>query len=233
MPPVVARLREYLVLGKNTFTRNELLFGLGYSTKQIETVFTILKEHQLIVTYHREQKYMVYRFHEKYIENIPEISYTESMIHTLRSMTESANSPKDRRIGGILMEKLQMGIIRLDDYQKRGWQTRWTTDMLLAGQMGLVEKITHDEYMICSAPKEDYELLLPAQKAMATAMFKEFGEETFSLDMVVATLDYSSSHVSAVLHQFTLLKIVHCTRDEVNRYQFLITPQEHPECFAA
>ena len=126
-----------------------------------------------------------------------------------------------------------MGIIRLDDYQKRGWQTRWTTDMLLAGQMGLVEKITHDEYMICSAPKEDYELLLPAQKAMATAMLKEFGEKTFSLDMVVATLDYSSSHVSAVLHQFTLLKIVHCTRDEVNRYQFLITPQEHPECFAA
>jgi hypothetical protein len=48
---------------------------------------------------------------------------------------------------------------------------------------------------------------------------------------VVATLDYSSSTASAYLHQFTLLKILDCRKEDVNMYQFLVNPTEHPEIF--
>jgi hypothetical protein len=52
--------------------------------------------------------------------------------------------------------------------------------------------------------------------------------------MVVATLDYAHSHVSAVLHQFTLIRILNCSNDANNKYfyQFRVNPKENPECFA-
>ena len=52
--------------------------------------------------------------------------------------------------------------------------------------------------------------------------------------MVVATLDYTHAHVSAVLHTFTLLKILNCNCDGEDRYtyNFLVNPKENPECFA-
>ena len=53
-------------------------------------------------------------------------------------------------------------------------------------------------------------------------MYETFGDETFSLEMVVATLDYSSSTASAYLHQFTLLRILDCRKEDVNLYQFLV-----------
>ncbi len=49
--------------------------------------------------------------------------------------------------------------------------------------------------------------------------------------MVFATLDYSDSYISANLHSFTLLRILDCKKEDVYRYRFLITPEEHPECF--
>ena len=62
-------------------------------------------------------------------------------------------------------------------------------------------------------------------------MYDSFGEDAFSLEMVVATLDYSSSTASAYLHQFTLLRILDCRKEDVNMYQFLVNPKEHPEVF--
>ena len=52
-----------------------------------------------------------------------------------------------------------------------------------------------------------------------------------TMEMVVATLDYSSSTASAYLHQFTLLRILDCRKEDVNMYQFLVNPKEHPEVF--
>ena len=42
---------------------------------------------------------------------------------------------------------------------------------------------------------------------------------TFSQEMVIATLDYAGSHVSAILHQFTLIRILDCRKEDVYRYQ--------------
>ena len=75
------------------------------------------------------------------------------------------------------------------------------------------------------------EMLDTGQKKRARLMYETFGEETFSLEMVVATLDYSSSTASAYLHQFTLLRILDCRKEDVNLYQFLVNPREHPEIF--
>lgn len=55
----------------------------------------------------------------------------------------------------------------------------------------------------------------------------------FSAEMVVANLDYSSSHVSGILHQFTMLKLLDCTPNEDNTYsyQLNVNPADNPECF--
>ena len=62
-------------------------------------------------------------------------------------------------------------------------------------------------------------------------MYDNFGNGTFSQEMVIATLDYARSHVSAILHQFTLIRILDCRKEDVYRYQFLVNPEDHPECF--
>ena len=66
---------------------------------------------------------------------------------------------------------------------------------------------------------------------MATEIYQAFGQEVFTPQMIVATLDYSSSHTRAALHAFTLMGIVECWKDDLFRYQFLVTPEERPECF--
>ena len=74
-------------------------------------------------------------------------------------------------------------------------------------------------------------MLSKGQKRFITEMYETFGDDVFSTEMVIATLDYSGAHVSAYLHQFTLLRILDCRKEDVYRYQFLINPEEHPEYF--
>ena len=73
--------------------------------------------------------------------------------------------------------------------------------------------------------------LSKGQKRIVTEMYESFGEEIFSVEMVVTTLEYRSPKICAYLHQLTLLRILECRKGEVYRYQFLINPEEHPECF--
>ena len=233
MPPVVEILEEFLDEDIGYFTREQLIEGLGYTQKQTETVIARLKECGVIMSSHRAGKKMVYSFPHVRDKPRGHTGYSRELIGKLQELSRSDSSPKDKRIGSLLLEKLGDGIVSHDDYIERGWESRWVSDMRLAEQIGLVAKVSPKEYAICENPEADYQLLLPAQKAFASAVYKEFGDEVFSLEMVVATLDDSSSHVSAVLHQFTLLQILTCRKDDVNRYQFLVTPEQHPECFAA
>ena len=62
-------------------------------------------------------------------------------------------------------------------------------------------------------------------------LYKSFGDDIFSTDMVVATLDYSGPHICGCLHQFTLLRILDCLKEDVYRYRFLVNPEDNPECF--
>ena len=37
--------------------------------------------------------------------------------------------------------------------------------------------------------------------------------------------------MSAYLHQFTLLKLLDCRKEDVFHYQFLVNPEQHPQYF--
>ena len=103
--------------------------------------------------------------------------------------------------------------------------------MHLASQIGIVEKVDSQKYRILQKVKEGPVALSYTQKKVVTETYKSFGEESFSTEMVVATLDYSSNHVYSFLHNFTLLKILDCYKEGVYKYQFLINPEEYPEYF--
>ena len=160
------------------------------------------------------------------------IEYSHDIIASIQSLVHSSSSPKDRRIGEVLTSCLAEGVVRRKDYDKFGKPERWSYDMGLAARMGLVEKESNQVYRILQELRPGPGELLPAQKEMATALYHNFGNEFFSSEMVIATLDYSSAHVCASLHQFTLLKILQCNKENNNTYQFIVNPKENPECFA-
>ena len=73
--------------------------------------------------------------------------------------------------------------------------------------------------------------LRQSQKEAVTEIYGAFGTESFSREMIIATLDYSGPQASATLHELMLLRIVDCRKEDVLLYQFLVNPIEHPECF--
>ena len=160
------------------------------------------------------------------------IEYSHDMIATIQSLVHSTSSPKDRRIGEVLTKCLPEGVVRRSVYDKFGKPERWCYDMGLAARMGLVEKEDNQTYRILPELKSGPGELLPAQRKMATTLYQSFGEEFFSLEMVIATLDYSSAHLCAELHQFTLLKVLQVSKEKDTAYQFIVNPRENPECFA-
>lgn len=62
-----------------------------------------------------------------------------------------------------------------------------------------------------------------------------FSDDMFSVEMAVAKLDYSSSHVSYILHQFKWLKLVDTQVNDDNSYsyQLNVNPKDDPELFSA
>ena len=93
--------------------------------------------------------------------------------------------------------------------------------MRLAEQMGLVKKYSQGCYRIMSDVKPGPAPLSSTQKEVATAMYQSFGDEVFSSEMVIATPDYTASHVNAVLHQFTLFKILNCNSNTEEGYTYV------------
>lgn len=165
------------------------------------------------------------------IELAKEQGYDPSILAMIQKLKNAQISSKDKRLGSMLALCLLSGEITKNDYEKHGHLNRWNPDMYLASQMGIVEKVNPHKYIILHKAKEGPVTLSNAQKKMITEIYESFGEESFSTEMVVATLDYTSPHVSAYLHKFTLLKILDCWKEHVNKYQFLISPKEYPEYF--
>ena len=75
--------------------------------------------------------------------------------------------------------------------------------------------------------------LRTSQKSTLSALYEIFGDGMFSVEMAVAQLDYSSAHMSGILHQFTMLKLLDCTSndDKTYSYQLNVNPTDNPECF--
>lgn len=225
---VLRVMNGFLDTGKYSFTANEFRGCMNIDTEKTHTLLYLLEEKDIIEKINGSEP-DIYTF---MCGNLSESDYTPAMINKLNQLLNGSQSMKDKRISTVLLQSLDKGYVTNKDY-KKGDKARWAEDMKLAEQMGFVKRITKDRYVILRDAKPCFEMLEPSQKKRAKMMYDAFGNGSFSLGMVVATLDYSSSRASAFLHQFTLLKILDCRKEDVNMYQFLVNPKEHPEIFEA
>ena len=160
--------------------------------------------------------------------------YSPAILERIRQLRTSNVSPRDRRIGSILTHCLPRGAVTFGAYDDETVNSHWAEDMKLVEQMGIVEKVSDTEYRILREVKPGLPNLMLSQKNLVTKFFRLFGTEEFSKEMVVATLDYSKPHASAILHQFTLIRILEKKPEKQDGspvYQLLVNPEDHPECF--
>lgn len=240
---VIGQMSAFLLMrmkaGKMQFTTAELAEAMHIIPRQFSSSIRYMKEQGIIQLERRDS-------HQKYYKICTEEEskamlnpqdqptdtdgYDQDVLDRVDELVQS-NSPKDKRIGGLLLECMARGEVTVDDYAAIGESSKWFGDMQLASQLGLVEKTSPQRYAILRHLKTGALSLSKGQKRFITEMYETFGDDVFSTEMVIATLDYSGAHVSAYLHQFTLLKILDCRKEDVYRYQFLINPEEHPEYF--
>ena len=228
-PEFTRALIKCLDMQMYVFTSKDITGLMGNDDVKLNKLTHEMREKGLLETIGRSNNYGVYSFTAG--AGLSDSDYTAGMIEALNSLADDSPSPKDRRIGGAIRSCLAQGIITIREYEAAGEEGRWAEDMKLAEQMGFVRRITDDRCLIMSDARPCFDRLDSGQKKRAKLMYDSFGDGTFSLEMVVATLDYSSSTASAYLHQFTLLRILDCRKEDVNLYQFLVNPREHPEVF--
>lgn len=240
---VIGQMSAFLLMrmkaGKMQFTTAELAETMHIIPRQFSSSIRYMKEQGIIQLERRDSHQKYYKIcteeESKALLNpqaqpVETGGYDQDVLDRVDELVQS-NSPKDKRIGGLLLECMARGEVTVDDYAAIGESSKWFGDMQLASQLGLVEKTSPQRYVILRHLKTGALSLSKGQKRFITEMYETFGDDVFSTEMVIATLDYSGAHVSAYLHQFTLLKILDCRKEDVYRYQFLINPEEHPEYF--
>ena len=153
-----------------------------------------------------------------------------SLFEKITELSQS-KSLKDRRIAMMLRRCFDKGEITIKDYGAISEFSKLTPDMEFAQQLGLVRKVSNQCYRILRTPSDEPPRLNRQQRRIFTELYAIFGKKVFSVEMVIASLDYSSAGISAYLHQFTLLKLLDCRKDNVYWYRFLVNPEENPEMF--
>lgn len=241
---VAKKLLKFYSDGKEEFSSHELAKAVGISRKSAGNYLRTLKINGVLEVTRVADHINYYKFAECRTENIPEETeyrsdemignYSEKILQIISDLESSTCSMKDRRIGKILRKCLGKGFVSPRDYAAEGAISKWNADMRFAAQLGVVEK-SGDEYRILTELKSSYETLNDSQKKTLSALYDFFGEDMFSAEMVVAKLDYSSSHISGILHQFTWLRLLDCTANEDHShiYQLNVNPTDHPECFGS
>ena len=240
---IIGQMSAFLLMrmkaGKMQFTTAELAEAMHIIPRQFSSSIRYMKEQGIIQLERRDSHQKYYKIcteeESKALLNpqaqpVETDGYDQDVLDRVDELVQS-NSPKDKRIGGLLLECMARGEVTVDDYAAIGESSKWFGDMQLASQLGLVEKTSPQRYAILRHLKTGALSLSKGQKRFITEMYETFGDDVFSTEMVIATLDYSGAHVSAYLHQFTLLRILDCRKEDVYRYQFLINPEEHPEYF--
>ena len=218
------------------FTVLDLAADTNLNTVQMSTSLRVLMERGVLQVVGMENQRLVYRIddrektQEQSVSDPPSPKYDPAVLERINELIHS-NSPKDKRVGSILLAHIDKGEVTMNDYDKIGESSKWLSDMQLAEQMGLVKKITPQRCTILRKLKSGLPSLSKGQRKIITQMYESFSDDIFSTDMVVATLDYSESYMVSCLHQFTLLRILDCRKEDIYRYRFLINPEDNPECF--
>ena len=74
--------------------------------------------------------------------------------------------------------------------------------------------------------------LKPHEKKTIAAIYDAFGDQSFSTEMFIASVNYSAAYCHASLKNLTMLRILERKNTEDgSRYQLLINPEQYPECF--
>lgn len=156
--------------------------------------------------------------------------YADEVHELIQTLAESDACPRDRRLADVVKNSLKKGVILHSDYEKWGYTpSMWLSDMKLARQLGIATRLSTDVYCLNKRLKPE---LQPHQRKTVSAIYETFGDQEFSSEMFIATLNYSLSHTYASLHKLTLLRILdQRSTDEGSRYQLLVSPEDHPECF--
>ncbi|HRR77225.1 MAG TPA: Fic family protein [Ruminococcus sp.] len=228
---------RYLQEDKLTFKTEEISKETGLDNDMIHNALRPFRVKRLIRNTRTGSDefhgFHVYRFVIDEKQEEQNIGYSDAIMNLIAELENSGSSQKDRRIARIIRKCLAKGNVTKDDYSAEGELSKWNVDMRFAAQLGLLEKVSSREYMIRTEIDPSGMKLRSAQKYTLSALYDIFGDGLFSADMVVAQLDYSSSHVSGILHQFTMLKLLDCTANDDNTYsyQLNVNPTDNPECF--
>ena len=223
-------LLKYIDAQQYSFTSYDFEKAIPVTSTQASNVVTLMKAKGMIAPTGKSGKYTVYTVQPAF-PPLKEEDYSADLLLTIKDLAESNSSPKDKRLGCVLLKCLPKGLVTAADYKAIGQESRLSTDMLLAMRMGIAEKIENGVYRISRAIKSGPPPLRKSQKEAITEIYETFGDDLFSRDMIIASLDYSSPQASATLHELTLLRILDCRKEDGLQYQLLVNPKEHPEYF--
>ena len=228
---------RYLQEGKMTFKTEEISKETGLENDMIHNALRPFRVKGLIRNTRTGadgiRGFHVYRFNIDQGPAEQNISYSDAIMDLITELENSQSSQKDRRIGRIIRSCLPKGNVTKQDYAAAGEETKWNVDMLFATSLGLLKKVSSKEYSIMTEFDPAGLKLRTAQKYTLSALYELFGDGMFSAEMAIAQLDYSSAHLSGILHQFTWMKLLDCTPNEDNSYtyQLNVNPTDNPECF--
>ena len=228
---------RYLQEGKMTFKTEEISKETGLENDMIHNALRPFRVKGLIRNTRTGadgiRGFHVYRFNIDQGPAEQNISYSDAIMDLITELENSQSSQKDRRIGRIIHSCLPKGNVTKQDYAAAGEETKWNVDMLFASSLGLLKKVSSKEYSIMTEFDPAGLKLRTAQKYTLSALYELFGDGMFSAEMAIAQLDYSSAHLSGILHQFTWMKLLDCTANEDNSYtyQLNVNPTDNPECF--
>lgn len=228
---------RYLQEGKMTFKTEEISKETGLENDMIHNALRPFRVKGLIRNTRTGadgiRGFHVYRFNIDQGPAEQNINYSDAIMDLITELENSQSSQKDRRIGRIIRSCLPKGNVTKQDYAAAGEETKWNVDMLFASSLGLLKKVSSKEYSIMTEFDPAGMKLRTAQKYTLSALYELFGDGMFSAEMAIAQLDYSSAHLSGILHQFTWMKLLDCTANEDNSYtyQLNVNPTDNPECF--
>lgn len=235
LPKFAAYVLEKIGRSEKTFTTMEVENAIGVNRKCLSRSIVVLKTYGIITPGIDSSGTAIYRILvDAEGPRNPDGGEPDSFFRTpadlLNELSVSA-SPKDRRIATMITACKEKGELNLSDYEERGEGLKWYEDMAFALQLGLVEKLDPQRYRILEELGAGRQFLSRHQKKLVRELYEYFGQESFSREMLTATLDYTGPHVAAYLHRFTLLMILDCRKGDVLYYQLIVNPEDHPECF--
>ena len=232
-------LKRFLNNRKYEFSTAEIAGKLGLSVFAVRNVLMWYKRENIISIISDNAHNYIYGFNvERADDNNRGVQsyadeYSEEVMELVTALINAEKSQKDRRIGQMIFDCMDKGEITTEDYENIHAEGKMYADMRFAEHLGLVKRIGPGQYEIRHT-FDDFKMKIDgAMKNTVTMLYDIFGEDAFSVEMAVAKLDYSESHMCATLHQLSLMKILEGTRTEGNRlsYQLLVNPSDNPELF--